>query len=171
MVWPWVRRYHQHWLTFSWKSLKNKHLKGWLGTAPLVETVCLRHNLDCTEKGSTIKLGFSEHAAQTDQVYYGNGGRWVIAFMDVRFTKQNDGKLRREVYQKPTHTNRYIQFESHHPSSVKSGVVQGLVERAIMVSSASIAKERTEAYVDRDAFEWLLAKVCREGNIQADETQ
>ena len=42
----------------------------------------------------------------------------------------------REVYQKPTPTNRYVQFESHHPSHVKAGIVQGLVERAVRVSSS-----------------------------------
>ena len=41
----------------------------------------------------------------------------------------------REVYRKPTHTNRYVQFTSHHPESVKSGVIDCLVKRAATVSS------------------------------------
>ena len=63
-----------------------------------------------------------------------------LPFMDVRFTRQQ-GKLLREVYRKPTHTNRYLQFESHHPSSVKSGVVACLVNRAITVSSDQTARD------------------------------
>ena len=58
-----------------------------------------------------------------------------LLFMDVRFTRNTNGKLNREVYQKETHTNRYIQFKSHHPHSVKSGVIAGLVNRAITVSN------------------------------------
>ena len=41
----------------------------------------------------------------------------------------------REVYRKPTHTNRYVQFTSHRPESVKSGVIDCLVKRAATVSS------------------------------------
>ena len=57
----------------------------------------------------------------------------TLPFMDVRFTLDVQGKLMREVYQKPTHTNR---FDSHHPSTVKAGIVQGLAECAVKVSPA-----------------------------------
>ena len=43
-----------------------------------------------------------------------------LPFMDVRFTRMSGGQLKREVFQKPTHSNRYIQCDSHHPSSIKS---------------------------------------------------
>ncbi len=58
-----------------------------------------------------------------------------LPFMDVRFARQSDGSLIREVYQKPTHTNRYVLFTSHHPKAVKAGIVQGLAGRAIRVCS------------------------------------
>ena len=45
----------------------------------------------------------------------------------------------REVFQKPTHTNRYVHFNSHHLLSVKSGVVERLVNCAITVSSSGPA--------------------------------
>ena len=62
-----------------------------------------------------------------------NGGS--LPFMDVRFSRQLRGEITREVYQKPTHTNRYVQFNSHHPNAVKAGVVECLAKRAILVSS------------------------------------
>ena len=34
------------------------------------------------------------------------------------------------------HTNGYVQFDSHHPSNVKAGIVQGLAECAVRVSSS-----------------------------------
>ena len=59
-----------------------------------------------------------------------------LPFMDVRFTKMANGELQREVYRKPTHTDRYVQYHSHHPVSVKTGLIDCLMERARNVSSS-----------------------------------
>ena len=45
-----------------------------------------------------------------------------IAFLDVIVTRVtgktwSQGKLCTTIYRKPTHTNRYINFKSHHPLS------------------------------------------------------
>ena len=81
-----------------------------------------------------------------------------LLFMDVCFNRREDGKLMRQVYQKPTHTNRYVMFGSYHPMdvmdvmfwsyhpmdvmfgsyhpmAVKEGIVQGLAVTAMKVSS------------------------------------
>ena len=63
-----------------------------------------------------------------------------LTFMDIRITRQPQGELTEEVYQKPTHTNRYVPFSSHHPISVKSGVVACLANRAIRVSSSQAGR-------------------------------
>ena len=55
--------------------------------------------------------------------------------MNVLFTRREDGQLERQVYQKKTHTNRYMQYNSHHPVEIKSGIIQGLVYRAMNVCS------------------------------------
>ena len=62
-----------------------------------------------------------------------------LPLMDVRFTRQAGGELMREVYQKPTHTNCYVHFDSHHPLSVKSDVVECLANRAITIRSSGPA--------------------------------
>ena len=41
-----------------------------------------------------------------------------LLFMDVCFNRREDGKLMRQVYQKPTHTNRSVMFGSYHPMDV-----------------------------------------------------
>ena len=41
-----------------------------------------------------------------------------------------DGKLDITVYRKKTHTDRYLHFESHHPTHVKRGTVRCLYDRA-----------------------------------------
>ena len=40
-----------------------------------------------------------------------------IAFLDTMVHHQEDGKLITTVYQKPTHTDRYLSYLSHHPST------------------------------------------------------
>ena len=57
-----------------------------------------------------------------------------LLFMNIRITRQPQGELTKEVYQKPTHTNRYVPFSAHHPISVKSGVVACIANRAISQS-------------------------------------
>ena len=63
-------------------------------------------------------------------------------FMDICFTQQQNGSLARDVYQKPTHTNGYMSFNSHHSMSFKAGIVQGLVDRVINVCSDEKRRKR-----------------------------
>ena len=37
-----------------------------------------------------------------------------LPFLDVQITRNANNTLRTTIYQKPTHTNRYLQFDSHH---------------------------------------------------------
>ena len=63
-----------------------------------------------------------------------------MPFMDVLFKRGEEDTLDRAVYRKPTHTVRCLSFDSHHPS-VKRGIVQGFVDRAIKVCSDEKAKK------------------------------
>ena len=44
-------------------------------------------------------------------------------------TRQNRGALTITIYHKPTHTNRYLQFTSHHPRHHKLSVARSLHSR------------------------------------------
>ncbi|KAL9953291.1 hypothetical protein ACROYT_G040687 [Oculina patagonica] len=53
-----------------------------------------------------------------------------IAFLDTTVSREPDGRLTTSVYRKPTHTDQYLAYDSHHPQSVKRGIVKCLYDRA-----------------------------------------
>ena len=55
-----------------------------------------------------------------------------IAFLDV-LVSRDGGCLSTLVYRKPTHTDRYIPFHSHHHPRVLTGVMRGVRNRALQV--------------------------------------
>ncbi|XP_068756315.1 uncharacterized protein [Montipora capricornis] len=58
-----------------------------------------------------------------------------IAFLDTMVHHQEDGKLITTVYRKPTHTDGYLSYLSHHPSMHKRAVVKSLMDRAERIPS------------------------------------
>ena len=80
------------------------------------------------------KQEFLEHINKIDPAIkftvddlQGNG---AIPFLDTLVTLQADGSLSIIVYQKPTHTDQYLQWDSHHSLSAKYSVIGTLTHRA-----------------------------------------
>ena len=67
-----------------------------------------------------------------------------IVFLDTLVTREPDGKLHTSVYRKPTHTDQYLAYDSHHPQSVKRGIVKCLHDRAkrIITKPSGTAQEK-----------------------------
>ena len=59
----------------------------------------------------------------------------AIPFLDT-FPRPSGNKIINSVYRKPTHTDRYLDFNSNHPKSAKHAVVRALTDRAKNVCSS-----------------------------------
>ena len=66
-----------------------------------------------------------------------------IPFLDCNVLVAN-GKLTTAVYRKPTHTDQYLNFDSHHPLIHKLGVIRTLFHRAetVVQGEPEIAQEK-----------------------------
>ena len=67
-----------------------------------------------------------------------------IAFLDTSVYREPDGHLTTSVYRKPRHTDQYLAYDSHHPQSVKRGIVKCLYNRAkrLVTKPSVIAGEK-----------------------------
>ena len=61
----------------------------------------------------------------------------TLPFLDICLSHQSDGTVETSVYRKPTHTDKYLDFGSHHPLQHKAGVVRTLFTRAKCLSSTA----------------------------------
>ena len=58
-----------------------------------------------------------------------------LVFLDVNAQELKDGSLAASVYRKLTHTDRYLQYSSHHLVNQKVGVARTLFSRANRITS------------------------------------
>ena len=59
----------------------------------------------------------------------------AIPFLDTIVTPEADGSLSITVYRKPTHTDQYLQWDSHHHLSTNFRLINTLTHRAKTVCS------------------------------------
>ena len=87
-----------------------------------------------------------------------------IPFLDTIVKPEVDGSLSITVYRKPTHTDQYLQWDSHHHLSAKFSVIQTLSHRASTVFSNPelLQKEKQhlrKALTKCNYPKWALDKV------------
>ena len=58
-------------------------------------------------------------------------------FLDLNVHRTVEGKLETDVYRKPTHTDKYLSYDSHHSVSHKRSVAKTLLQRAELLPSNS----------------------------------
>ena len=88
--------------------------------------------LEIVRKGEIEHL--TEHLNQVDAT--GNikfthepEAEGTIPFLDTLIVRKPDGSVKILVYRKKTHTDQYLNFQSHHPIYHKLGVVRTLLDR------------------------------------------
>ena len=86
-------------------------------------------------KGSTEELLHHLNGVRPTKFTVEQEEDGTLPILDTLLRRREDGSLGVSVYRKPTHTDRYLHFESHHPTHVKRGVVRCLHDRARRVIS------------------------------------
>ena len=66
-----------------------------------------------------------------------------LAFLDVLVTRSRD-QLSTAVYRKPTHTDRYIPYHSHHHPRMLTGVMRGMHDRALRICDSTSKQPEME---------------------------
>jgi len=64
-------------------------------------------------------------------------------------TRKEDKKLKLQVYRKPTHTDQYLSFESHHPLEHKLSVVRTLFQRSADLVTEDEDRVEENLHVER----------------------
>ena len=88
---------------------------------------------------SSKKEEFLEHLNSIDQQIQFTAEEpredGAMPFLDILVSPGRDGSLSTAVYRKPTHTDLYLQWESHHPLSSKYSVIGTLQHRGNTICS------------------------------------
>ena len=87
----------------------------------------------------------------------------AIPFLDTTVKPEPDGKLSITVYSKPTHTDQYLEWDSHHHLSAKYSVINTLTHRARTVcSNPELLQKEMEhlrkALTQYKYTKWLLTR-------------
>ena len=92
-------------------------------------------------------------------------------FLDTLVTVKEDGSLSTSIYRKLTHTNQYLQWDSHHSIANKYSVINSLLHRANNICSNQEQKKEELTYVEEALTickypSWAIQRVKLKKNIQ-----
>ena len=90
-----------------------------------------------------------------------------MPFLDTLVTPQEDGTFTTRVYRMPTHTDLYLQCDSHHNLACKYSVINTLTHRAKAVCSSSKLLEEELKHLDEVLQQckypkWAINKIVTE---------
>ncbi|XP_072039088.1 uncharacterized protein [Amphiura filiformis] len=92
----------------------------------------LTDHINQVDKSGSIKFTFEQES------------QGQIPFLDTLIVKKDDGTVKLLVYRKPTHTDQYLNYQSHHPLHQKLGVVRTLYNRKDTIVTEEQDKEEEE---------------------------
>ena len=86
-----------------------------------------------------------------------------LPFLDILLTREEGSSISTSVYRKTTHTDQYLNFESHHPVAHKRAVVKTLLRRAEALSSSGVSRVEEEKHVTKALQKngYSISFICR----------
>ncbi|XP_078600301.1 uncharacterized protein LOC144875260 [Branchiostoma floridae x Branchiostoma japonicum] len=102
-----------------------------------------------------------------------------LPMLDTLIHRRPDGTLYVTIYRKPTHTDLYLNFSSHHPLQHKIGVVRTLTDRANVIvteeSDKTLELEHIQKALSVCGYpEWLFhvsrTKRSKRSNVPSNQT-
>ena len=94
-----------------------------------------------------------------------------LPFLDTLVTVEEDGSLSTSIYRKPTHTNQYLQWDSHHSIANKYSVINSLLHRANNICSNQEQKKEELSHIEEALTNckypsWALQRAKLKKNMQ-----
>ena len=100
---------------------------------------------------SSQKNGFLEHINSIDQhiqfTVEDQRSDGAMPFLDILITPGRDGSLSTSVFRKPTHTDLYLQWDSHHTLTSKYSMIETLQHRAQTICSNTQLLQKEEQHL------------------------
>ncbi|XP_078580142.1 uncharacterized protein LOC144864161 [Branchiostoma floridae x Branchiostoma japonicum] len=92
-----------------------------------------------------------------------------MPFLDTLLVKKDDGTVKLLVYRKKTHTDQYLNFNSHHPLHQKLGVIRTLVDRCKAVVTEEpdrqLEMQHIQSALARCGYpDWTFRQVQQQSN-------
>ena len=72
-----------------------------------------------------------------------------LLFLDVLLSHKSDGSIWSTVYRKRTHTDRYLNFSSHHPIAHKKSTIMSLFYRPTSLTSSLLDLPKEQKHITR----------------------
>ena len=87
------------------------------------------------------------------------------------FSVKEDGSLSTSIYRKPTHTNQYLQWDSHHSIANKFSVINSLIHRANNICSNQEQQKEELTHIEKALTtckypSWAIQRVKLKKKIQ-----
>ena len=123
----------------------------------------LTDHLNNTDPTGNIKFTFEKEKSGT------------IPFLDTLIIRKPDGSVKLLVYRKATHTDQYLNFDSHHPLQHKLGVVRTLLDRMDKIVSEDEDKLQEEVTIKKALSmcgypKWTFDKVKKKDGEQTTDS-
>ena len=71
----------------------------------------------------------------------------TLPMLDVKMMVTTENRIQTTVYRKKTHTDQYLNFESHHPLHQKIGVIRSLLDRKEAIVSTEEEKKKEDEHI------------------------